>query len=79
MNRKLLGSTLALCLSGLSACAPLEVRCVFPPMPESLPEPMPEGYFQQKLNSILAPYESLPAKPTGKAQPTDPSTSGTKP
>jgi hypothetical protein len=79
MNRKLLGSMLALWSVGLSACVPLEVRCVMPPVPANLPDPKPEGYFEQRLNSILAPYESLPAKPTGKSQPTAPSASGTKP
>jgi hypothetical protein len=79
MNRKLRGLILALWSVGLFGCAPIQVRCVMPPVPANLPEPKPEAYFEDRLNSILAPYESLPEKPTGKSPPIARSDSGTKP
>ena len=78
MNRKSRGLILALLSAASSACAPLEVRCVMPPVPVNLPDPTPEGYFEQRLNSILAPYETSPAKPTDKPPPTGRSTDGTR-
>lgn len=58
-------SALGLLLAVLSGCAPIQVTCKFPAPPEPLMVPPPApGSFQDRLNSILDPYETSPAKPT---------------
>lgn len=51
--------------AGLSACAPVQVTCQYPAPPDPLmvPPPAPAS-FTDRLNSILSPYLTSPAKPT---------------
>lgn len=58
---------LALSSVGLSACVPTPVRvvCVVEPPPAALMVPPPPvASFQDRLNSILSPYETSPESVT---------------
>lgn len=70
-KRNLLGCAIVLCGLPLSGCAlqPVEVRCVFPPLPEELTETQPPGYWIERMEAIIdqgqtldPPLENTPEK-----------------
>lgn len=72
MSRNLRLCGIVLCGLTLCGCAsrPVEVRCVFPPLPAELTETQPPGYWIDRMEAIISLGQtsgrssgSTPAKP----------------
>lgn len=67
MKRSWRNCAAALLCAGSSGCVPtpVQVTCQYPAPPEVLMvPPPPPASFTDRLNSILSPYLTSPAKPT---------------